>query len=43
MKLYDVVVVCYTCGCRKLVPMFAGESEEDLQCEDCGSKDIEVW
>lgn len=43
MKLYDVVVVCYSCGCRELVPIFAGEFEDDLKCEECDSKDIEIW
>lgn len=43
MKLYDVVVICHECKDRRLVPMFSGESEDDLFCQKCSSKDIEVW
>lgn len=38
-----ILVVCSTCGKKELVPMFTGDSKEDLYCSNCGSSDIEVW
>ena len=43
MKLYDILVICHTCHYKELLPIFTGESEDDLHCEKCSSKDIEIW
>jgi hypothetical protein len=38
-----VVVECLVCGKTEQVPMFTGDTVEDLYCSRCESKDIEVW
>lgn len=38
-----VVVVCLNCRFKGLVPMFAGDSEDDLVCPNCCSDNIEVY
>lgn len=38
-----VVVVCLDCRFKGLVPMFTGESEDDLVCPNCNSDNVEVY
>lgn len=37
-----VLVVCLNCRFKGLVPMFTGESKDDMTCPNCNSDNIEV-
>jgi len=38
-----ILVVCLNCRFKGLVPMFTGESKDDLNCPSCNSDNIEVY